>query len=188
MTTSIIISLRQTCRSCSDHIDYPKQPGIYGFVLADKSTLGQFGQGGQLLYVGISKDSLHSRDFNQHFKAGQSGRSTLRRSLGAALKDKLRLKAIPRGGASDTKRFDNYKFTADSEERLTAWMLQNLKIGYWVFTDTMDYKLLRQHEDAVIRELRPTLDLDPRTKKLNPLADALTALRQVCKDEAKRNS
>ena len=188
MTTSIITSLRQTSRNYSDHVDYPKQPGIYGFVLADTSTLGQFGQGGQLLYIGISKDSLHCRDFNQHFKSGQSGRSTLRRSLGAVLRDKLKLKAIPRGGTNDTKRFDNYKFTADGEEKLTEWMLQNLKIGYWVFKDTMDYRLLRQHEDAVIRELRPTLDLDPRTKKLNPLADTLIALRHVCKDEATRNA
>jgi hypothetical protein len=103
------------------------------------------------------------------------------------LKSKLRLKAIPRGGVNDSKRFENFKFILEDEEKLSSWMLQNLEIGYWVFNDTMDYAILRQHENAVIMELHPTLDLDQRTKHLNPVAATLTALRQVCKEEAKRN-
>jgi hypothetical protein len=186
MVASIIKSLRQTKRTYSDHNDYPKKPGIYAFFLSDVSDLGQYGHGGQLLYIGISKDSLHNRDFNQHFKSGQTGRSTFRRSLGAVLKDKLKLKAIPRGGLNDAKRYDNYKFISQCEEALSEWMLQNLEIGYWISEGVMDYSALREHEEAVIRQLHPTFDLDRRTKDLNPLASALTSLRNECKKDARK--
>jgi hypothetical protein len=185
MIASIINSLQHTTRKYFEHSEYPKKPGMYAAFLSKASTLEKFGSGGQLLYIGISKTSLHKRDFNQHFKAGQSGGSTLRSSIGAVLKQKLKLKAIPRGGPNDSKRFENYKFTLGDEEELSKWMIQNVEIGYWVCGDTLDYSVLREYEDAVIRSLHPTLDLDPRTKHLNPLAASLTALRQICKEEAK---
>lgn len=182
MTADIKTSFSKTTQSVNGHKDYPKEPGIYAFKLADSSNLGDFGKGGQIIYIGIAKQSLHDRDFNQHFKSGKTGSSTLRRSIGAILKTKLKLTAIPRGGENDSKRFDNYKFT--EEEPLTNWMIANLEIGYWTPKKTLSYKQLRDIEKEITLELKPTLDLDIRTKRFNPLADKLDEYRTICKKQA----
>ena len=49
-------------------------------------------QGTDPVYVGISAD-LARRGDEDHFRSGGSGFSTLRRSLGALLKDELKLTA-----------------------------------------------------------------------------------------------
>src|SRR6185312_11976335 len=110
MTEEIKKSFIQTKQFINSHQNYPDKSGIYAFYLSNSSNLLDFGNGGQLIYVGIAKDSLHDRDFNQHFKTGKTGSSTLRRSIGAILKTQLNLTAVPRGAENDTKRFDNYKF------------------------------------------------------------------------------
>jgi hypothetical protein len=47
---------------------------------------------------------LADRELNQHFSTGRTGSSTLRRSLGALLKRRLALIAVPRApGPSKTK-------------------------------------------------------------------------------------
>ncbi|MCW3124542.1 MAG: hypothetical protein JWO03_200 [Bacteroidetes bacterium] len=182
MVEEIKQSFTNSKNSFSAHLDYPKKPGIYGFFLKNQSTLSDFGKGGQIIYIGISKDSLHDRDFNQHFKTGKTGSSTLRRSIGAILKTNLKLKAIPRGGENDSKRFDNYKFK--SEQLLTDWMIANLEIGNWVPSIALTNSQLRDIEKQITIELKPSLDLDNRTKRFNPLFDKLNTLRKECKTEA----
>lgn len=182
MTEQIKESFIQTKQFTNGYKNYPTQSGIYAFYLSDSSNLFDFGKGGQLVYVGIAKDSLHDRDFNQHFKTGKTGSSTLRRSIGAILKTNLNLIAIPRGASNDTKRFENYKFKDD--QPLTDWMIANLQIGYWVANKILTYPELRKIEKIVPIELKPTLDLDIRTRKFNILADKLVALRNICKKEA----
>jgi len=126
MTNGIQTSFITTKQPVSGHKNYPTESGIYAFALSDKSTLADFGKAGQIIYIGIAKHSLRDRDFNQHFKTGKTGSSTLRRSFGAILKDKLKLTAIPRGGENDSKRYENYKFK--EEQALTDWMISNLQI------------------------------------------------------------
>lgn len=184
----IIKSIRKTTKSAADHKDYPTSPGIYSFVLADNSTLKQFGTGGRIIYVGIAKDSLRKRDLNTHFKTGRTGHSTLRRSIGAVLKQQLKLTALTRNGTTDQTAIDNFKFEADGDQRLSHWMLSNLKIGYWEDHNKISYQVLRQLEEAVIKEIKPTLDLDNRTRKYNPLESVLDALRKICKVEAIQNA
>jgi hypothetical protein len=183
MMEQIIRSFINTKQFIDGHKDYPVKPGVYAFYLSDNSSLREFGASGQLIYIGIAKYSLHDRDFKQHFNSSKTGNSTLRRSIGAVLKDQLELSAIPRGGNNDTKRIVNYKFRF--EQNLTDWMISNLQIGYWVPDKILTYKQLRDKEKLITIELQPTLDLDPRTKKYNPLADRLDKLRGVCRDEAK---
>ena len=183
MIEDIRTSFNITKQSIDGHKDYPKSSGIYAFSLSDKSNLGEFGIGGQIIYIGIAKHSLHDRDFNHHFKTGKTGSSTLRRSVGAILKSKLNFTAIPRGGVNDSKRFENYKFS--EEQELTDWMISNLEIGYWTPQKTLSYQDLRDTEKQVTIALKPTLDLDNRTRRFNPLADKLQAVREICKKEAK---
>ena len=183
MIDDIIASLNKTKQPISGHMDYPKSSGIYAFFLSDNSNLDEFGIGRQVIYIGIAKHSLHDRDFNQHFKTGKTGSSTLRRSVGAILKCKQKFTAIPRGGVNDRKRFENYKFV--EEQKLTDWMLLNLEIGYWTPTKIISYQDLRDTEKQVTIVLKPTLDLDNRTRMFNPLAGKLDKLRKICINEAR---
>jgi hypothetical protein len=182
MIRSIYSSLVRTQNSITNHLIYPDTNGIYGMFLIESSSLKEFGAGGRLIYIGIAKNSLKDRDFNDHFNTRNSGRSTLRRSIGAILKVDLSLKAIPRGGSTDSLRYENYKF--DNEEILTEWMITNLNIGYWAPIEFFTYKQIRDLEMNLTIEYKPTLDLDNRTRKYNPKATELQRLREICKIEA----
>lgn len=183
MTDDIKTSFDKTKQPLNGHKDYPKSSGIYAFFLSEKSKLGEFGIGGQIIYIGIAKHSLQDRDFNQHFKSGKTGSSTLRRSVGAIIKSKLNLTAIPRGGVNDSKRYENYKFL--QEQDLTDWMISNLEIGYWTPQMDLSYQELRDIENQITMHFKPTLDLDNRTRRFNPLADKLDELREICRQEAR---
>lgn len=175
-------TLHSTKKTLHSHTDYPRVPGLYAFFLSENADKFEYATPGQIMYIGISKDSLHDRDFNQHFKTGKTGSSTLRRSIGAIMKNQLNLTAIPRGGENDSKRFENYKFS--EEQKLTDWMVGNLKIGYWVPASQLSYTQLRGVEMEITKLLKPLLDLDHRTKRFNPFAGQLVQLRNICKKEA----
>src|SRR5690606_38136879 len=110
----------------------------------DETTdLGIFGRTGQLIYVGIAKKSLRSRDIETHFKPGQTGFSSLRRSLGAILKTELKLSAQKRDLYPKKLRADKYKFDEQGEAKLTTWMFENLKMGYWSSPNPLTITRLR---------------------------------------------
>lgn len=171
------------CINASFDLPVPSQPGLYAIRL--KTSLPGFAQSGQWIYLGKSESSLAGRDISTHFRSGKTGSSTLRRSLGAILKDKLRLTAIPRGNGKTEKDCINYKFTEVGEETLTQWMLNNLDIGFWAFNeDLVGEVTLRDIEGQLLEKLGLPLDLDQRTRRNNPNADKLMALRLICRLEA----
>lgn len=184
MLDEILQSLAQTRRPVGSHADYPGRPGVYALALRKHTSLADFGGPGRVLYVGIAKESLRDRDMAQHFADRRTGSSTLRRSLGAILKHDLSLVAIPRGVATDKHRCQKYRFDDDGERKLTKWMMENLELGYWCAPPLLSYDDLRDNELTTIMELHPTLDLDRRTRRYNPLADRLTELRRECQREA----
>jgi hypothetical protein len=187
MTEKIIESINATATDICNGIDLPDREGIYAFFVKDCHDLGKFGIPGQLIYVGISKDSLLVRDVNTHLASGQTGWSTFRRSLGAVLKQRLNLIAQKRDKNPRKLRADKYKFDDAGEQRLTAWMIKNLKIGFWLAENHMTKEELRIEEEKVIIKLKPTLDLDKRTRHLNPLWKELDKLRGICRNELKSN-
>jgi GIY-YIG catalytic domain len=76
------------------------KPGVYAMFLSDGSSLPVSHNPAEPLYTGTSSN-LAQREFDTHFAAGQSGFSTVRRSLGALLLDDLERQPRPRGtGAS----------------------------------------------------------------------------------------
>lgn len=176
-------SILHSKKPIDEHTNYPQYPGIYCFFLSKESELGEFGLSGQVIYVGIAKSSLKKRDLNQHFKTGRTGSSTLRRSIGAILKEQLKLRALPRGKPNTANRINNYRFDLPEDKELTDWMKANLEIGYWEDRNSIPYKSLRELEKQLIIKLKPTLDLDNRTIRYNQLADRLTCLREICKKE-----
>ncbi len=184
---TIIKAINATTKTVNKHETYSNKPGLYAFVLAPNSNLKSFGSVNQIIYVGKAEDSLRQRDLNTHFKDGRTGQSTLRRSIGAVLKNELKAVAFSRNGTLNSPNIDNYKFDSKAEKQLSIWMKDNLLIGYWEYDTSKENKPLREIEEQLIIHLKPTLDLDKRTKGFNVCAELLTQLRQECKDEAKKN-
>ena len=180
----ILRSIEQTSKPFLEIKNYPKEPGIYAFSLLAGSSLKGFGKPDQVIYVGIAKESLKTRDLGNHFKTGKTGSSTLRRSIGAVLKTELTLTAISRNGTLDSRAINNYIFETEGDERLTKWMIKNLRIGYWKDLNQLNYSNLRDLELQIITHLKPTLDLDARSRHLNPMALELGKLRSICRKEA----
>lgn len=183
---SVISSLNSNSKMFADHLTYPSKKGIYCVKLTQNSMLKTFGAGGDVLYVGIAKESLNSRDIKTHFNSKRTGSSTLRRSIGAILKDDLNLAALPRSEKKTDQDIYCYKFNEDGEKELTNWMKNNLLIGYCVI-ENVDYQKLRDIEEEVIKIMKPSLDLDRRTRHLNIYFPELDRLRKFCQEEARKN-
>jgi hypothetical protein len=130
---------------------------------------------------------LTKRDLKTHFVDTKTGHSTLRRSIGAIFKTHFKSTAFTRNGTLKQVAIDNYRFDIESEKELTLWMKENLEIGYWEYDELTENRKLYNIEEDLIIKLRPTLDLDNRTRKYNIYAGNLTVLRQICKDEARQN-
>ena len=185
MTKEIIASIEKTKSRLAKPPSLPAKQGIYAFFINHTDDLGIFGGSGQLIYIGLSGKNLNSRDVKTHLTSEKTGRSTLRRSIGAILKKKLKLTAIARDKNSIKLRADKYKFNESGEHRLTEWMLKNLMLGYWTPDISISSEKLRSLEEKTIIRLKPTLDLDKRTKRFNPLAEQLDKLRGICRNEVK---
>lgn len=116
-------------------------------------TLTKF-EGLNVVYTGIAGGSLRTRDFRQHFKGNNAGRSTLRKSLGVLFGYKL----IPRDKDPNTGKT---KFNPKDEQELTEWMLENL-IMY--FLPTADFNSI---EIKLINHFNPPLNLKDNQNEIN---------------------
>jgi hypothetical protein len=137
----------------------PKEPGLYAFY-GDDRAWAQLRLSpafdGQPLYVGKAERSLNGRDVGTHFAAGKTGSSTVRRSLAALLVDELALVAVPRNLAKPDGSA-NFGLDVASEDSLSSWMEQRLSLATWRKQEGAN---LDETETAVVRRLRPPLNLD----------------------------
>ena len=148
--------------------------GAYAILLASPDSLPTVGPGRQgLLYVGMTDQGLDARN---HFQRAHSGFSSLRRSLGALLKETLSLKAIPRGPGNSKTNVRNYRFTEEGERALTEWMDRHL-----LLTQVAIDADLTAFEDDLIALLEPPLNLKGWP---NPQRDTVKRLRAACAAEA----
>lgn len=156
------------------NLSAPAKPGVYAIYSSTMTEIGGFpiGRDG-LAYVGFS-EVLASREFDQHFCSGETGFSTLRRSLGAILKSQLNLTAIPRSPGSAKS---SYRFLSDGEERLSQWMESNLEVSVLPIINALEV------ESDLIPFLEPVLNL---TKWKNPHRKEIKRLRAICASEAQR--
>jgi GIY-YIG catalytic domain-containing protein len=150
-------------------------PGVYAIFAKNRNCLpGIHPPSTGLIYIGKSSNL----DERNHLAAKHSGFHSPRRSLGAILKGRLKLKAIPRAPGLSETNYRNFRFTDGGEERLTAWMLSNLEYAvYPCASDDMVHL-----EKRLIRENEPPLNL---TGWANPQKRKIVALREECKSEAK---
>lgn len=111
-------------------------------------------EGLQVIYTGIASGSLRTRDFRQHFKGNNAGRSTLRKSLGVL----FGYKQIPRDSDLTTGKT---KFNNADEQKLSEWMCDNL-IMY--FLPTLDFNSI---EIELINHFNPPLNLKDNASIIN---------------------
>jgi hypothetical protein len=176
MDAEPVLAHLSATRSSLTNLTAPPAPGVYAFFLRPGAALpGVRAATDGFVYVGLSSD-LAQREFGTHFQPGQSGFSTLRRSLGALLIDELDLQPLPRGaGLSDTN-FRNYRFDGPGEQRLSTWMYENLEVAVHAVPDP------RLLERTLIESAGPPLNL---TLWSNPDAAMIKAARKSCVEAAR---
>ena len=167
-------------RRCRIHdLEALARSGVYALFLSSPGALPLFRvPDAEPLYLGVSAN-LAEREFETHFHSKHTGFSTVRRSLGAILKDALDLTARPRGRGKSEQSFRCYRFDPDGEERLTRWMTETLEVSV---QPEPDYAA---REEALIRFACPVLNL---TGWPNPYRAEIKALRKKCADEARRGA
>jgi hypothetical protein len=156
----------------------PVTPGVYGlFVQAYDGSAENPGyiDEWELFYIGMTAGG---RD---HFGYSHSGLSSPRRSLGALLKDKLKLRAIPRGTGKSRSDFTNYRFEPQGELALTDWMYEHLKVSHVPVAGGKGQ--IHDMENQLLARLKPPLNLTGYPT--NNLRRALREKRQLCRDEAR---
>jgi len=167
----VVACLRET-HCFIDELQAPSEAGIYGVFACFPGILAPFPVGNDgLIYIGVSSN-LAERECEHHFSSDRTGFSTLRRTLGAILREKLCLVPIPRSPGS---RGCVYRFESEGEDRLTDWMRANLEVGVCC---TGDPKMV---ECELIALLKPVLNL---TKWQNPHRKEIKRLRKQCADDA----
>lgn len=163
-------------RTSIGHLTARPEGGVYAIYLRTRAGLRPFAEGEDgLIYIGLSRN-LADREFDQHFSSGDTGWSTLRRSLGALLRDEPSLHAFPRAPGPSESNVRNYRFSEDGEVRLTNWMCAHVEVGVHVSEKYLEL------ETFLVREMRPLLNL---TKWRNPYRADIKRLRKVCADEAR---
>lgn len=161
-----------------NELEAPPAPGVYAYFLTRGSSLPAVSNpGGAVLYIGVS-GNLADREFDTHFAEGKTGFSTLRRSIGAILKEQLELTARPRGIGASKTNFTNYRFDDSGERRLSAWLREHLRVAVEAVPDPADL------ERQLIEFACPPLNLKGWP---NPQAATIRALRKACADEARRD-
>ena len=149
-------------------------PGVYAVFVRDGDHLpGLAIPETGLLYIGRS-DRVERRN---HFTMDNSGFSTLRRSLGALLREPLRLTAVPRAPGALKSNVTNYRFSGGGERRLGEWMSLNLEYA------ALAVAAPKELEAELIRRYEPPLCLRGWP---NPQARAIERLRYRCREEAAR--
>lgn len=100
----------------------------------------------QVIYTGISSSSLRTRDYKQHFKGDNAGRSTIRKSLGVL----FGYKQIHRDKNLNSGKT---KFSQEDERKLSAWMCENLILYFFVTSD------FNNIEHQLINHFNPPLNI-----------------------------
>ena len=116
------------------------KPGLYELYINDPKALNSIRVGPSgLLYIGMTQSSLDSRNHSEH---DNSGFSSLRRSLGALLKSKLHLRAIPRAQGSSKTNVTNYRFTEAGEQ---VDEMDEAKSHVWIYPRRARHRLSREN-------------------------------------------
>lgn len=174
MEVSKIVETLLCSQACTGGLRTEAEPGLYAWTASNPDRLHP--EAGRVVYVGRSKD-LAAREYDQHLSPEGTGWSTLRRSIGALLQAELELEAWPRSAGPSASNVRCYRFAPDGEERLSAWMGENLSVA--VFPHPRPDSV----EGSVIGQTKAFLNLKGWA---NPHRTEIMALRRVCAEEARQ--
>ena len=189
--------------------------GLYCWKLTEETNFNGFenNENDRCIYVGKAEKYIVDRFYQNHLNLYKNF-STLRRSIGAVLKEELSLLALPKidskGNIIDDKEkaCRQYRFDEDGELKINQWMIDNLKYGFIELDSGVDdiIKILnkskekRTHEEKKAKKehkdymkaqekeakkiIRPSLNCQSGDKKFNDYYDKIRELRKVCRKEA----
>jgi len=179
--------LKRNTKPLAQITSYSKSSGIYAFMFIGKEfplkQAIEYVKIRPIIYIGKTESGSHKRNSDQHLKSGKTGSSTLRRTLGAILKDELNLIPIPRNGKENSRRkIAHYEFTPAGEERLTEWMKKNLAFSFYEMDENPAGIIFL--EKKVIKLTVPVLNL--RDNYGNIFFSLIENARHLCTEEAKK--
>ena len=184
-TITIIELLKSGLTPFMEIQHFSEKPGVYAIALIGDDFPFPLKTpsltNGDIIYIGKTNTSGKRRVLKTHFKSGRTGSSTLRRSLGAILRNELTLKPIPRSLVDGRVR--DYKFIIESENKLTEWMINNLTVSFYDFEGGK--RLLKELESDIISILKPILNIDGNA--INQNRSLIKELRAKCRELAKLN-
>ena len=154
---------------------------IYAFFVKKGKILEKYSKSRKLLYLGRTSRGITNRDLNEHLKNGKTPNSSFRRSMGAILKKELKLSVLPR--KLKNPKYDKYRFTENSEQDLTNWIKKHCEFGYWISEENVSKSELEHLETKLTEFYKPSLNLAPKTKHLNKLANDIQSIRKICSQE-----
>jgi len=146
----------------ASHIDkadsFEAKPGVYAFFFNGKEFLlsNYKPKKNEIIYLGKTQSSGISRVLKTHFGTGNTGSSTVRRTVGALLREKLKLAPIPRNNTDLGRNKMIFKFEERSEIRLTKWMRDNLLVSFVPLLE----KDVPTTEKLIIKTLNPVLNIE----------------------------
>lgn len=153
-----------------DSLDILDIPGIYVIKISDIKKLPQVfrkvlqERKHNILYIGISKDSLKKRLWGNELYS--KGHGTFFRSLGAVLG------YLPESGSlKERENKRNYKFSEHDSAEIIGWIEDNLEVNFVAHSDNLE-----EMERFLISQNLPLLNLDKNPAKL----DELVRLRRRC--------
>lgn len=161
-----------------EYAGFSEKPGIYAFQFIGSSfpLVGYNPNPYEVVYIGKTESSQQSRDADTHFADGKTGSSTVRRSLGALLLYKLKLKPLPRSETDIEKgRTTFYVFDKHSEKKLTKWMKNNLTMTFVEFEGAKVE--LDDLETILIKKFEPVLNIDHKNPN-NPYSETIKKARK----------
>ena len=167
----------------------------------------------RVIYLGKANKYIHDRFYKNHLNP-YNNFSTLRRAIGAVLKEELSLRALPKidskGNiiANKKKACRQYRFDPVDELKINQWMINNLEYGFIELDSGVDdiIKILNKSKEKRTQEeklnkqkhkdymkdqekeakkiIRPSLNCQSGDKKFNDYYDKIGKLRKVCRKEA----
>jgi len=156
----IILHLIRNAKPYKEITEFSDSAGVYAFFFygSDFPLPDYTPKKGEIIYIGKTESSQKKRDAETHFATGKTGSSTVRKSFGSLLQEKLNLKPIPRGQADiEAGRKSAFKFDVISEKKLTEWMINNLGLSFYEYTDMSTIEKL---ETELIHEVVPVINID----------------------------
>lgn len=176
----VVDYLKSYQSSISEAKSIQPTPGVYAFFfVGDEFPIGQLPNKNDIIYIGKTQSSGIGRVLNTHFGTGKTGSSTVRRTLSSLLIGQLGLIPIPRNSSDKAKGRYTFKLNTKSEQTLTNWMVENLKVSFYPLVEIEEVKKL---EKRLIQSIVPVLNLEGNLA--NPHRSSILQLRRSCAEIA----